>query len=221
VSGVGRSVVDAGAVAANVHAVRERLARVAPGRVVRLVAVTKGFGADAVRAAIDAGVLDIGESYVQELEQKLPAFATDELRWHMIGRLQRNKVRRVATSVHLWQSVDRMEVASEIARRAPGGSVLIQVNVSGEPNKAGCAPDEATALVAQAQGLGLDVRGLMTVGLAGAPELARPGFRLLSRLADDLGLAERSMGMSDDLEVAVEEGSTMVRVGRGLFGARP
>jgi pyridoxal phosphate enzyme (YggS family) len=213
--------VDAGAVAANVHAVRERLVRAGGGRAVRLLAVTKGFGVDAVRAAIAAGVHDIGESYVQEMEQKLPAFASTDLRWHMIGRLQRNKVRRVASAVHLWQSVDRDDVAAEIARRAPAASVLVQVNVSGEANKAGCAPGQAAARVAHAQSLGLDVRGLMTVGLAGTPEAARPGFRLLSRIADDLGLVERSMGMSDDLDVAVEEGSTMVRVGRGLFGARP
>jgi pyridoxal phosphate enzyme (YggS family) len=215
--------VDFDDVAHNVERVRDRIDRAGGAHRVRLIAVTKGFGVDAVRAALAAGISDIGESYMQELEEKVALLGTDVVappRWHVIGRLQRNKVRRITADVHLWHTVDRDELADEIARRRPGSAVLIQVNVSDEPQKGGCAPHEAPALVAHARGVGLDVRGLMTIGRAGAPETARPGFRLLSSLADDLGLAERSMGMSDDLDVAVEEGSTMVRVGRGLFGAR-
>ncbi len=130
-------------------------------------------------------------------------------------------MRQIAPFVALWQTVDRAALAAEIARRAPGAAVLVQLNLSGEPQKGGCAPEEAEALVVRAADLGLDVRGLMGVAPAGPPELARPGFRQLVALADDLGLPVRSVGMSADLEVAVEEGSTMVRIGRDLFGERP
>ena len=140
--------------------------------------------------------------------------------WHFIGRLQRNKVRTIAGLVSLWQSVDRPALAETIAKHAPGAAVLVQVDVTGEPQKGGCPPGEVAALVATCRGLGLDVRGLMAVGPFGPPEDARPGFRRVRELADELGLAERSIGMSADLEVGVEEGSTMVRVGTALFGPR-
>lgn len=210
--------------------VGERLAEIrarieAAGRAsadVVVVAVTKGFGAAAVDAANAAGLCDVGENYAQELEAKAGAAgAGDNRRWHFLGRIQRNKVRAIAPLVHLWQGVDRVEAGEEIARRAPGAKVLVQVRLAGDEHRNGCAPDEVPALVERLGGLGLDVRGLMAVGAQGPPELARPGFRKVSALADRLGLVERSMGMTDDLGVAVEEGSTMVRVGRGLFGARP
>jgi len=193
---------------------------------VTVVAVTKGFGADAVQAAATAGLADIGENYAQELEAKAEALTsgpatTVRCRWHFLGHVQRNKVRRLASLVHLWQTVDRRSSGEEIAQRAPGARVLVQVNVSGEPAKNGCDFEEAPDLVHALRDLGLDVRGLMAVGPTGPPELARPGFRQLAALADQLGLAERSMGMTDDLEVAVQEGTTMVRVGRALFGPRP
>jgi uncharacterized pyridoxal phosphate-containing UPF0001 family protein len=133
--------------------------------------------------------------------------------------VQRNKVRAIAAAVDIWQAVDRLAAGTEISRRAPGAEVLVQVNVSGEAQRNGCDPDEARALVDDLVGLGLDVRGLMAVGPA-PPQDARPAFRLLAALADRLGLPVRSMGMSDDLEAAVSEGSTMVRVGRALFGPR-
>lgn len=214
--------------------VAERLAEVrgrieaaggAPERV-RVVAVTKGFGPDAVHAALAAGVTDLGESYADELVAKSTATTAattgraERWRWHFLGRVQRNKVRRVAGIVHLWHAVDRVAAGREIAARAPGAHVLVQVNVSGEVRKHGCGFDEAPALVDHLRALGLDVRGLMAVGPTGPPELARPGYRRLAGLASALGLGERSMGMTDDLEVAVEEGSTIVRVGRALFGAR-
>jgi pyridoxal phosphate enzyme (YggS family) len=210
-------------VAARADAVRDRIRRAGgdPEKV-RLVAVTKGFDADAVRAALAAGLVDVGENYAQELTAKQAALAeTLEPRWHFIGRLQSNKVRQVAPYVTLWQSVDRLSLGQEIARRAPGAAVLAQVNVSGESTKGGCRPEELLGLLDGLRALGLDVQGLMTVGPLAAPEAARPGFRELRRLADLHGLAVRSMGMSDDLEVAVEEGSTMVRVGSALFGPRP
>lgn len=201
--------------------VRERIAAAGGDESVRLVAVTKGFGADAVDAAARAGVTDIGESYAQELLAKVPEVAAPDVRWHFIGRLQTNKVRAVAPFVDLWQTVDRAALADELARRAPGARVLLQVNVTGEPQKGGCRPLEAAALVNRMRQNGLDVVGLMAVGAAGAAEAARPGFRRLRQLADDLQLPERSMGMSTDLEVAVQEGATIVRVGRALFGDRP
>jgi len=205
--------------------VRQRIAATgrAPADVV-VVAVTKGFGVDAVEAAAAMGLADVGENYAQELGEKWRA-APDGRRWHFLGRVQRNKVRSIAPAVHLWQGVDRVAAGEEIARRAPGARVLVQVRIDDDhdvaPVRNGCAPGDVPALVERLGGLGLDVRGLMAVGPPGAPELARPGFRRVSALADRLGLVERSMGMTDDLGVAVEEGSTMVRVGRGLFGARP
>lgn len=231
--------IDTTALAERLAAVRARI--VAAGREpddVVVVAVTKGFGADAVEAAAAVGLDDVGENYARELAEKWEAVPGDGRRWHFLGRVQRNKVRSVAAAVHLWQGVDRMAAGEEIARRAPGARVLVQVRIDDvDPNglhadglhpngrgptaRNGCAPDEVPALVERLDGLGLDVRGLMAVGPPGPPELARPGFRQVSALADRLGLVERSMGMTDDLGVAVEEGSTMVRVGRGLFGARP
>ena len=193
----------------------------APDDVV-VVAVTKGFGIDAVEAASAAGLVDVGENYAQELAEKADkASAGTDRRWHFLGRVQRNRVRLIAAAVHLWQGVDRMSAGEEIARRAPGAKVLVQVRIAGDDGRNGCEPDDVPELVERLDDLGLDVRGLMAVGPAGPPELARPGFRKVSALADRLGLVERSMGMTDDLGVAVEEGSTMVRVGRGLFGARP
>ena len=193
---------------------------------VTVVAVTKGFGPEAVDAATAAGIADVGENYAQELATKVDDAGPDAgRRWHFLGRVQRNKVRSIAAAVHLWQGVDRVAAGEEIARRAPGARVLVQVRIDGDDaggtGRNGCHPDDVAGLVERLDGLGLDVRGLMAVGPPGPPELARPGFRRVSALADRLGLAERSMGMTADLGVAVEEGSTMVRVGRGLFGARP
>ncbi len=186
---------------------------------VRVLAVTKTFGADAVREAVAAGLVDCGESRAQELLAKAPE--VEGVRWHFVGRLQTNKVRQLAPHVAVWQSVDRDDVVAELAKRAPGARVLVQVDVTGEPSKGGCPPAEVPALVERAAAAGLEPRGLMAVGPLGPPEAARPGFRALVGLAERLGLAERSIGMSGDLEVAVQEGSTMVRVGTALFGPRP
>lgn len=192
----------------------------------RVVAVTKGFGPETVVAAVGAGLMDVGENYAQELLAKADEAGKKwgpGIRpcWHFIGRLQRNKIRKIAHLVDLWQSVDRTEAAVEIARRAPGASVLVQVDVAGIGDRGGCPPKDTAQLVAGCQRAGLEVAGLMAVGEPGPPESARPGFRLLAAQAADLGLAELSMGMSDDIEIAVEEGATMVRVGTALFGPRP
>lgn len=192
---------------------------------ITIVGVTKGRPAECAVAAVSAGLVDLGENYGDELLAKrsaVGAASSVPCRWHFLGHVQRNKVRRVAGAVDLWQGVDRLVAGEEIARRSPGARVLVQVNVSGEPQKNGCRFEDTPAIVEGLRSLGLDVRGLMAVGPAGAPERARPGFKRLTEAAARLGLPERSMGMSDDLEVAVQEGSTMVRVGRALFdsGAR-
>ncbi len=212
-----------GDLAERLAAVRARIDAAAAGRPVRLVAVTKGFGDDVVAAALAAGLEDLGESYAGELAAKAAAVAERgaAVRWHFVGRIQRNKVRTVAPVVDLWHGVDRAAAGREVAKRAPGAAVLVQVNVTGEAHKGGCVPANTAALVDELRAEGLDVRGLMAMGPAGPPEGARAGFRTLARLADELGLPERSMGMTGDLEVAIEEGATIVRVGRGLFGERP
>jgi PLP dependent protein len=187
-----------------------------------VLAVTKGFGPDAVAAAASAGCRMIGENYAQELLDKRVVAADAGLAIHFIGRLQSNKVRLVADDVAVWETVDRPSLVDEIARRAPGATVLIQVNTTGEPNKGGCPPDEVRALLGRAGAAGLAVDGLMTVGpTEGGAEAARPGFRLVRALVAELGLATCSMGMTDDLDVAVQEGTTRVRLGTALFGPRP
>lgn len=214
--------IDPALVEERVTALRDRIDRIAEGRAVTIVAVTKGFGLDAVLAALHCGLSCVGENYAQELLAKagaLPADAAPE--WHFLGRLQRNKVRSLAPVIDLWQSVDRAELVDEIARRAPGARVLVQANLSGESQKGGAALAETPALVERAQEAGLLVEGLMGVGPEGPPEQARSGFRALVAMADQLALPCRSIGMTADLEVALEEGSTMIRVGGALFGPRP
>jgi PLP dependent protein len=214
---------------ARVAAVRSRIEAAGgePGRVA-LLAVTKGFGADVVRAALDAGLIDVGESYVQELVAKAAeveggddAAGGPPPTWHFVGRLQRNKVRKAAPFVTAWHSIDRLSLGAEVARWSPGAKVYAQVNTTEEPQKGGCEPARLPALVDGLRDLGLDVLGLMTIGPTGPPEAARPAFRLLRELATREGVAGLSMGMTSDLEVAVAEGATVVRVGSGLFGPRP
>ena len=216
--------IDRAGVARRLEALRARIeAAGGDPEAVRIVAVTKELPADAALAALAAGLRDVGENRAQELLAKHDALGPrgGDAIWHFVGRLQTNKVRSLAPVVSFWHSVDRPSLVAELAHRAPGAAVLVQVNVSGETQKGGCPPADAAALVARARDAGLDVRGLMAVGPTGPPELARPGFRSLRGLADGLGLPERSMGMTDDLDVAVQEGATMIRVGRALFGSRP
>ncbi len=215
--------VDPAAVAANVADVRRRIAA-AGGRDVQLIAVTKGFGPDAVAAAAAAGCDGIGENYAQELTAKRDALAACGRPVHFIGQLQTNKVRLLTEIVDVWESVDRERVVDELARRAPGARVLVQVDAAGEADagKGGCPVEHVPALVARARDAGLLVEGLMTVGpTSGDPARTRDAFRTVAHLADELGLVERSMGMSGDLELAVEAGRTRVRLGTALFGARP
>ncbi len=190
-----------------------------------VVAVTKGFGPEAPVAALGAGLLDLGENYAQELQDKADAVEAveglAEPRWHFIGRLQSNKVRLVADRVACWQSLDRASVVDEVARRAPGARVLVQVNAAGEDGKGGASLDDAPELVTRARGSGLDVVGLMAVGVAGDETATEAAFAATASLADRLDLPERSLGMSGDLAAAVRAGTTMIRVGTALFGPRP
>jgi uncharacterized pyridoxal phosphate-containing UPF0001 family protein len=180
------------------------------GEGVRIVAVTKGFGPDVVAHAVDAGVVDIGENYAQELLAKATS-GGPEARWHFLGHIQSNKVRKLMPVVHLWQSVDRAGVLPAGAR------ALVQVNLSGLPERNGCSWPDAPGLVSRLGEEGVVVEGVM--GVAG-PGGARPQFRRLAALAAELGLSTVSAGMSGDYEVAVEEGATMVRLGTVLFGPR-
>lgn len=188
---------------------------------VTVVGATKLVPVPRLAEALEAGLAHLGENRAQDLVAKAAALAGAQRPpvWHFIGRLQRNKVRMLAPHVTWWHSVDRLELGAELARRAPAARVLVEVNVAAEPTKAGCRPAEVTGLVAHLRGLGLDVRGLMTVPPAGRDP--RPTFAALRGMAEGLGLPELSMGMSDDFEAAVEEGATMVRIGRALFGERP
>ena len=214
-------------IAANLVAVQARIAAAAraAGRApeeIELVAGSKEGPADAVVAALAAGQRAFGENRAQELLAKIDRMdAAPPVTpvWHFIGRLQRNKVKAIAPHVALWHSVDRAELGTEIARHAPGAHVLVQVNVAGEDRKGGCPPGEVASLVETLVALGLAVDGLMTVPpLAGDP---RPHFAALRDLATRGGLPVLSMGMSSDFEAAIGEGSTLVRVGRAVFGPRP
>jgi pyridoxal phosphate enzyme (YggS family) len=187
---------------------------------IRIVAVTKGWGADTVGAVVAAGLPDIGENYAQELVAKAPA-APGTVRWHFLGPVQRNKVRELAPLVSAWHAVDRPVAADAVAAARPGVEVLVQVNVTGDPGRPGCRPEDVEALVAHCRTRSVALTGLMTVGPAGDLGRARECFRWLSRRARQLGLGELSMGMSDDFEVAAAEGATTLRLGRVLFGPRP
>lgn len=219
--------IDPTSVAARLELVQQRIVVAGgdPGEVT-IVAVTKGFGPDAVAAAVTAGCADVGENYAQEMLHKAAALAGVDgapARWHFLGRVQRNKVGRLAPLVDCWQGVARAVEGESIARHRPGARVLVEVETTGDPRRNGCPPAAVPTLVTDLRGDGLEVQGLMTVAAAGAaagPDGVRGSFRAVRELADRLGLAVRSMGMTDDLDTAVAEGSTMVRVGRALFGPR-
>lgn len=212
--------VDSAEVARRVADVLARLHTAEPP--VELVAVTKAFGVDAVMAAAAAGCTRIGENYADEVTDKGPVARDAGLGVHFIGRLQSNKVRKMADVVDVWESLDRQTLVDEIAKRCPAAVVLVQVNATGEADKGGCAPEGVEALIEAATAASLHVDGLMTVGpTSGDAAGTSAAFRTVRRLADDLGLATCSMGMSHDLDIALDEGTTRVRLGTALFGARP
>lgn len=213
-------------VAERVAAIRERIRAAGGDDGVRIVGVTKTFPLGHVESALAAGLVDLGENYAQELVEKAEGAAAAGLepRWHFIGGLQRNKVKLLAGRVWLWQTVDRPSLVDEIAKRDPGSRVLIQVNTTEEAQKSGCRPDEAEALVDRARERGLRPLGLMTVGPTAPGGVGgddpRPAFELLRGLAERCEVAELSMGMSADYELAVAAGATMVRIGSAIFGPR-
>ena len=191
---------------------------------VTLVAVTKTFPAADVTHAIAAGMTDVGENKVQEGRDKRPS-VDGSARWHLIGHLQSNKARDAVRLFDVIHTIDSIELAERIARMAEGEgkrqAVLVQVNVGGEAQKSGAEIADVPALVQRIGALpALQLTGLMAIPPFLEAEAMRPYFRTLRALRDDLGLPELSMGMTDDFEVAIEEGATMIRVGRAIFGAR-
>lgn len=224
-------------IASNIRAIQERIVAAAtragrdPGGI-RLMAVSKTVFAERILEAMQAGVTIFGENYVQEAREKIPVVGR-AAEWHMIGHLQTNKVKYV---IHLFDwihSVDRLDLAGELDKRARLNSrkpnVLVEVNVSGEKSKNGIEPSLALELVRQISLLpNLNVRGLMTMPpFFDDPENARPYFKALRTLRDEIAASvpnirmdELSMGMTDDFEVAIEEGATIIRVGRAIFGER-
>lgn len=223
-------------IAQNVDTIRRRIAAACqrvgrdPGDVT-LVAVTKTVDSIRVREAVDAGVLDLGENFVQELLKKRQDLLPAHIRWHFIGHLQSNKVKHIVDWVHLVHSVDSLSLGSELSRRAATAGrrveVLIEVNSTGESAKFGVRPEDLPALAGQLRRLpNLAITGLMTVGpFLPDPESSRPAFRLMRSLRERLAgegppLPHLSMGMTHDFEVAIEEGATMVRIGTAIFGPR-
>ncbi|MDY6951234.1 MAG: YggS family pyridoxal phosphate-dependent enzyme [Thermodesulfobacteriota bacterium] len=201
---------------------------------VRLVTVSKTIPAEHVLAAIQAGVTDLGENYVQEAQQKIDALRDQNVSWHFIGHLQTNKAKYAVNLFDLIHSVDSVKLARELNKRSANlgkvQKVLVQVNISGERTKSGVETDMAIDLVGQmAHFENLTVRGLMTMPpYFNAPEKVRPYFKALRRLQaqirkerfPNVHMAELSMGMTGDFEAAIEEGATLVRIGTAIFGKR-
>jgi len=221
-----------GSIPDNLQAVKARIAEAAraagraPGAVA-LLAVSKTHPAALVEEACRAGQRAFGENYVQEAVEKMEALAALPLEWHLVGPLQSNKTRLVAERFHWVHTVERGKIARRLSEQRPAGlaplNVLLQVNASGEASKSGIAPAAAAALAAAVAALpNLRLRGLMAIPEPGAP---RARFQeigaLFGRLRGEFGLDTLSLGMSDDMEAAIAAGSTMVRVGTAIFGARP
>ena len=220
---------DAATIRENAAAVQARIAAACAraGRdasEVTLVAVTKVFPADFVTAAIDAGISDVGENRVQEARDKKPLVRGDA-RWHLIGHLQSNKAKDAVRLFDVIQTVDSVELAQRIARAAEAAGkrqeILLQVNIGNEEQKSGAERADVPSLVKALRAIdALDLRGLMAIPPVGIAEETRRYFRELRALRDDAGVEQLSMGMSEDFETAIEEGATIVRVGRAIFGSR-
>ena len=213
----------------NVAAVEERIVRACARaersrQDVMLVGVSKTFPPEFIDEAIAAGIGDVGENRVQEARDKKP-LVRGRARWHLIGHLQTNKAKDAVKLFDVIQAVDSLELAEKLARAAEGQSkrldVLLQVNIGEELQKSGIPRREVDAVARQVAGLApLRVMGLMAIPPLGTPDESRPYFRELRSMRDALGLQHLSMGMSEDFETAIEEGSTMIRVGRAIFGSR-
>lgn len=214
---------------ANIVALESRIAA-ACGRAgrkredVHLVAVSKTFPASDIDHAIAAGMTDIGENKVQEARDKKPAVSA-AARWHLIGHLQSNKAKDAVRLFDVIQTVDSFDLAERIARVAETAGkrqeVLLQVNIGREAQKSGVEPEDVADLAKRIAALpSLHLSGLMAIPPLGEADEMRPYFRELRALRDELGLQQLSMGMTDDFEVAIEEGATIIRVGRAIFGSR-
>ena len=209
-------------VEARVAAACERAGRTRDS--VRLVAVTKTFPAADVDHAIAAGMTDVGENRVQEARDKKPLVSAP-VRWHLIGHLQSNKAKDAVRLFDVIQSVDSLDLAQKLSRAAESAGKrqegFLQVNIGREEQKSGAEVEAIPDLVRAVRELpALELTGLMAIPPAGEADAMRPYFRELRGLRDDAGLRELSMGMTDDFEVAIEEGATIIRVGRALFGSR-
>jgi len=190
---------------------------------IRLIAVTKKFPAQVLREAYAVGLRDFGENYVQEFEEKSPALANlPDARYHLIGHLQTNKTKKAAELFHTIQTVDSAKLARRLDGEGKPLDVLIEVKLSEEAAKAGAPPEDLPAVIEAVQACRcLRLQGLMTMPpWSDDPEITRPYFARLYELAQKHQLKELSMGMSHDLEAAIEEGATMVRIGTALFGPR-
>lgn len=191
---------------------------------VTLVAVTKTFPAESVGAAIAAGATDVGENKVQEARDKKP-ISQGQARWHLIGHLQSNKAKDAVRIFDVIQTIDTIALAEKVAKAAAAANkrqaVLLEINIGREPQKAGADPAEVEALAAAVARIDeLSLTGLMTIPPAGDERSTRAYFAEMRKMGDALGLDHLSMGMTDDFEAAIEEGATIIRVGRAIFGSR-
>ena len=185
-----------------------------------LLPVTKGFGVREVEAVLEVGLTKVGESYAQELLEKAKNITDNRIDWHMIGRIQRNKVKKLSETVDLWHSVDRKELIAEISKYKKDSKILIQVDMNERYQQGGCSPENVPDLIEFASDKGINVEGLMTIGVDQDVETTRNIFAELAKLSKKMGLKEISMGMSNDFEIAIDYGATILRVGRSIFGER-
>ena len=186
---------------------------------VTLIGVTKGFTHEEVNIASELGIKNFGENYAQELLTKNP-LVDPEINWHYIGQLQSNKIRKISHLVDVWHSVTSLKLAREIHNRNDQSKILLQVSVLGPSNSKGFEVEELPDLIFQLRDENIDVSGLMTMGVPGDMVATRFVFKRLRQLADTFELSECSMGMSDDFEIALECGSSMIRIGSAIFGNR-
>lgn len=223
-------------VSENIRVIRQRIQAVCErtGRKsseITIVAVTKSFGVEKVKEAVAEGLYDIGENYVQELQTKRAEVGSLPIRWHFIGHLQRRKVKEIVPWIYCIHSVDSfklgLEISKHVEKTGRSVDVLVEVNIAGEETKFGVSPESTPMLVSQLTKLdGIRVIGLMTIGpYFQNPEDSRPIFRKLRMIKEQLkeqgyDLPHLSMGMSNDYEIAIEEGATMVRIGTAIFGHR-
>ena len=186
---------------------------------VTLIGVTKGFTHEEVNIANKLGIKNFGENYAQELLTKNP-LADPEISWHYIGQLQSNKIRKISHLVDVWHSVTSLKLAKEIHKRNDQAQILLQVSLMGPSNSKGFEVEQLPQLISELRNKNIDISGLMTMGVPGDMVATRVVFKELRKLADTFELPECSMGMSDDFEIALESGASMIRVGSAIFGNR-